>query len=124
MQITCKQPTSFNDSFISFRIKKILSIRLFSDCDKQWQKNVVEMDYEILLLSQFTLQAVTKNGSKPDFHNAMQTEASRVEFARIAQVLREKYSEERVKTGRFQTVCSVSLINDGPTTIVIDSKQK
>jgi D-tyrosyl-tRNA(Tyr) deacylase len=97
---------------------------LFSESEKNWKKNVVEMNFEILLLSQFTLQAITKKGSKPDFHNAMETEASRAEFSRIAQVLRSEYSEECVKTGRFQAVCNVSINNDGPVTIILDSKNK
>ena len=68
--------------------------------------------------------AVTKKGSKPDFHLAMQTEKARAEFARITEKLRQAYKPEKIQTGQFQAYCNVSINNDGPLTIILDSKSK
>lgn len=82
-------------------MRKILSLRLFNDEQKNWAKSVVEMDYEILLLSQFTLMGKTCQGAKLDFHNSMPTEAAREEFARTVECFKAAYRPERVKCKLF-----------------------
>lgn len=79
------------------------------------------MDYEVLVVSQFTLQANLKKGSKPDFHNAMMTEDARVAFTECLETYRRIYKPEKIQTGSFGNMMRVSLENHGPVTLVIES---
>jgi D-tyrosyl-tRNA(Tyr) deacylase len=103
--------------------RKILNIRLFeNDENKPWSKSVVEKNFEILLVSQFTLFAKLK-GTKPDFHEAMPAAQSKDFYTRFVDQLRKQYKPELVKDGEFGAIMKVSLINDGPVTIQLDSRK-
>lgn len=83
----------------TYIINKLLSLRLFTD-EKQehWKKNIVDLDGEILLISQFTLLAKTCKGAKPSFHNAMPAEKSKVLFHSIVDQLKAKYKTEKIQS--------------------------
>lgn len=105
-------------------INKILKLRLWSEDTCHWKRNVCEIEQGgILAISQFTLLANTDKGSKPDFHNAMATEDARRLFGLIVERIREKFSGT-VQTGAFGQMMKVEIVNDGPVTIVFDSKDK
>ncbi|CAK9297523.1 unnamed protein product [Gordionus sp. m RMFG-2023] len=102
--------------------KKVLDIKLFEDeFQKRWAKNVVENEYEILSLSQFTLHATLK-GRKPDFHKSMAADLSKELYQYLLNKLRNLYSAEKIKEGVFGAYCQVNIVNDGPVTILLDSK--
>lgn len=85
-----------------------------------------DIDGDVLLVSQFTLCHVLK-GNKPDFHLAMKTDAARAMFdAMVAQVKREygAAGPHRVQTGAFGEYMHVGLVNDGPVTLVLDSRAR
>lgn len=74
-------------------------------------------------MSQFTLFANTRRGTKPDFHGAMAADQSRLYYERFLQRLREEYKQGGiVEDGRFGAMMSVDIVNDGPVTIILDSK--
>lgn len=105
-------------------IKKLLGLRFWDDpqdSSKTWSHSVKDLNYELLIVSQFTLLGRLKKGTKPDFHEAMSREASRVMFDSIVEALRTRYSPEKVKTGSFGNETIVRLENDGPSTLVIES---
>mmetsp|Transcript_13310 Transcript_13310/g.23903 ORF Transcript_13310/g.23903 Transcript_13310/m.23903 type:complete len:161 (-) Transcript_13310:759-1241(-) len=117
-----------------FCLKKLIQLKLFpensnsndTESDKKsnrWSKNVVDLGLEILLVSQFTLYAVYK-GSKPSFHKAMNPEISNPFYYKFVDDVRSQYIPERVKTCVFGSYMNVSLVNDGPVTLIIDSKSK
>jgi D-aminoacyl-tRNA deacylase len=111
--------TKEDSEFIS---RKILNLRLWDDKDgKRWNKSVMDMKYEVLLVSQFTLYSVLK-GNKPDFHKAMKPELSQEFFDTFVKEIKAKY--EPIQTGEFGAYMNVDLQNDGPITIVIDSRNK
>ncbi|KAJ7171958.1 D-Tyr tRNAtyr deacylase-like domain-containing protein [Mycena filopes] len=114
------------ESDVSTLTNKILSLRVFSDPNdpaKMWKTNVKDIDGEILCVSQFTLMAETKKGSKPDFHNAMSTEPSRALYETFLETLRRGYRPEKVQDGKFGAMMNVTLTNEGPVTFTLDSRK-
>lgn len=108
---------------IDWLVRKITGLRVFSDEQGLMNKSILDVNGEILLISQFTLHASTKKGNRPSFINAARPD--------VAIPLYEKFVENlslevknRVKTGIFGTDMQVSLVNNGPVTIIIDSKNR
>jgi D-tyrosyl-tRNA(Tyr) deacylase len=112
------------DKDMDYIIKKILNIRLFkeNETSARWDKSVVDKDFEILCVSQFTLQAVLK-GNKPDFHQAMVAQKSKEIYDRFLDTIGKLYKKDKIKNGKFGEYMQVSIQNDGPVTIIIDSKK-
>ncbi|CAH1791967.1 unnamed protein product [Owenia fusiformis] len=100
--------------------RKILNLRIFdSDAGKRWNKNVMDKKYEVLCVSQFTLECIMK-GNKPDFHAAMGGEESQTFYNNFLEKLKSMYSPEKIKDGRFGAYMQVNIQNDGPVTIPIE----
>lgn len=104
-------------------IRKLLSLKLFDDGEKSWQRSVKEADLELLIISQFTL-CHTFKGTKPDFHNALKGDESKPFFEEFVERLRKEYSADKVQTGKFGSKMSIDLQLNGPVTLVIDSPPK
>eukprot|EP00698_Gefionella_okellyi_P015194 TRINITY_DN4284_c0_g1_i1.p1 TRINITY_DN4284_c0_g1~~TRINITY_DN4284_c0_g1_i1.p1 ORF type:complete len:151 (-),score=42.18 TRINITY_DN4284_c0_g1_i1:190-642(-) len=105
-------------------LNKVLNIRLFSDVDgKAWSKSVMDIQGEVLFVSQFTLQSVLK-GRKPDFHNAMPPDAARTMYQQLLADAGKLYVPDKIKDGVFGAMMSVNIVNDGPVTINLDTKEK
>ncbi|KAK6589453.1 hypothetical protein RS030_203214 [Cryptosporidium xiaoi] len=119
-----------NDDIIEnsdYLVRKCLSLRLWSDETENnlpWKLNVKDKNYEILIVSQFTLYGTVKNGSKPDFHYAMNGKDALIIFNSIVDKFKTSYSPEKIKTGFFGEQMEVNLINDGPVTLVIENETK
>merc|ERR1711915_115266 len=117
----CKQD-SFKDA--EYIAKKILNLRLFDDHKgKRWAKSVSNEELEILCVSQFTLHAVLK-GNKPDFHQSMSGDQSKILFDETIQLLRQGYKDDHIKTGVFGATMEVDILNSGPVTITIESNKE
>jgi len=108
---------------IDWLCKKILNLRIFEDENGVMNKSLLEVDGELLVVSQFTLHASTKKGNRPSYIKAAKPD--------IAIPLYEDFVEtiqlglgKKVATGSFGADMKVSLVNDGPVTIIIDSKDK
>jgi D-tyrosyl-tRNA(Tyr) deacylase len=102
---------------------KIVSQRLFSSGDQPWAHSVKEMGGELLLVSQFTLHASTRKGTKPSWHRAAKPEQAQSLFQEMTLRLKELLGRD-IATGRFGAMMDVSLVNDGPVTLIIDSKDR
>ncbi|MFK8045253.1 MAG: D-aminoacyl-tRNA deacylase [Crocinitomicaceae bacterium] len=108
---------------IDWTVKKILNLRVFADKDKLMNLNLLDIDGELLCVSQFTLHAKTKKGNRPSFiHAAKPAFAEQLYNFTISEF--EKALPNKVKTGIFGADMKVLLINDGPVTIIVDSKNK
>ncbi|CAI2380313.1 unnamed protein product [Moneuplotes crassus] len=111
-----------------YLVQKLLNIRLWPDNkeidgikhSKPWMKSVMNMDYELLIVSQFTLYHKMK-GNKPDFHNARDHEEAKEMYLEFIQLLKDGYGEDKVQMGAFGQYMNVELQNDGPVTIALDS---
>lgn len=114
-----------DQSDIDYIVKKLLSIRLWPSIDgtKNWQRNVVDLDYSLLCVSQFTLHATLK-GTKPDFHLSMSGEQSKILYEKFLNQLKQTYKTEKILDGQFGAMMNVSIENDGPVTIILDSRSK
>ncbi|CAF0878605.1 unnamed protein product [Adineta steineri] len=110
---------------IDYIVKKLLAIRLWSSIDgsKNWVRNVVESDYSLLCVSQFTLHATLK-GTKPDFHLSMSGEQSKILYEKLLNQLKQSYKSDKIFDGQFGAMMNVNIENDGPVTIILDSRSK
>ena len=108
---------------IKWLAKKICEMRIFSDSNKKLNLSVRDMLGEIMVVSQFTLLASTKKGNRPSYIKALKPkEAIKVYNNFIAEL--EKTFMKKIKTGLFGKEMKIELENDGPVTIIIDSKNK
>ena len=108
---------------IAWLSSKIVNLRVFDDDNGVMNLSVKEVEGEVLIVSQFTLHASTKKGNRPSYIRAARPEvAIPVYEAFIKQV--ETLLGKRVPTGQFGAMMQVSLCNDGPVTILIDTKNK
>ncbi|XP_015712507.1 D-aminoacyl-tRNA deacylase 1 [Excalfactoria chinensis] len=102
-------------------VRKILNLRVFEDeSGKHWSKSVMDKQYEVLCVSQFTLQCILK-GNKPDYHMAMPTEQAESFYNSFLEQLRKAYKPELIKDGKFGAYMQVHIQNDGPVTIELES---
>ena len=106
---------------VDYLVRKTLNLRIFDDENGVMNKSILDVGGEILSISQFTLQASTKDGNRPSYINAMKVE----EAVKLYEEYNKKLNE-KVKTypGVFGAEMKVSITNDGPITIIIDSKNK
>ncbi len=102
---------------------KTAAMRIFPDENGVMNRSVVDVDGEALAVSQFTLMASTKKGNRPSYIHAAGHELAIPMYELYCQRLSELMGKE-VKTGQFGADMKVSLVNDGPVTIIIDSKLK
>ena len=103
--------------------KKIINLRIFSDKDDKMNDSLLDVDGNILLISQFTLHASTKKGNRPSFIKAAKPDFANDMYQKFIKILEEKFGNS-IQTGEFGADMKVGLVNDGPTTIIIDSKDK
>ena len=112
-----------NDTDLDWMTKKIINLRIFNDDEGKMNRSVQDVSGDILLISQFTLHGSTKKGNRPSFIKAAKPDFANVMYERFIKVLEQTLGKE-IQTGEFGGDMKVSLINDGPTTIIIDSKDK
>ena len=112
-----------NETDLGWMTKKIINLRIFNDDEGKMNRSVQDIGGDILLISQFTLHGSTKKGNRPSFIKAAKPDFANVMYERFIKVLEQSLGKE-IQTGEFGGDMKVSLINDGPTTIIIDSKDK
>ena len=101
---------------------KTLNLRIFPDDEGRFDRSVVDIGGELLVVSQFTLYGDTRRGRRPSFTDAAPPEQASSLVDRTVALLAE--SGLRVETGRFQACMAVSLVNDGPVTIMLDTADR
>ena len=101
--------------------EKIAGLRVFEDENEKMNLSLADVGGSVLLVSQFTLLADARHGRRPDFIQAARPEVAEPLCERVKAMIEEKGI--RVETGRFRTHMEVSLLNDGPVTILLDSRK-
>ena len=112
-----------NEQDIIYLVHKILGLRIFSDAEGKMNCSLDEVNGEVLLISQFTLFASTKKGNRPSYIDAAPPAMAIPLYEKFIKVITASLGG-RLKTGIFGADMKVSLINDGPVTIQMDSKIK
>lgn len=108
---------------ISWLSSKTVNLRIFEDENNVMNKSLLEVNGEILVVSQFTLHAATKKGNRPSYIKAAKPEVAIPLYETFIKQLETDLGKP-VQTGQFGADMKVALINDGPVTIIIDSKNK
>ena len=107
---------------VDYMVKKIPNMRIFEDDDGKMNLSLIQKGYDILSISQFTLFADTKKGNRPGF-----SKSAKPDYAnKLYNLFNDKIRKQGIKldTGVFGASMEIDLINDGPVTIIIDSKNK
>lgn len=108
---------------ISWLTAKIVKLRVFGDSDGLMNLSIQDIDGDIIVVSQFTLHALTKKGNRPSYIKAARPETAIPLYEAFIKQL-EKDLGKSVQTGRFGADMKVALLNDGPVTILIDTKNR
>lgn len=112
-----------NQEDINWLTSKIANLRIFSDANEVMNLSVKEIQGEIIVVSQFTLHASTKKGNRPSYIKASKPEIAIPLYEKFVSQM-EVEINKKVQTGKFGADMKVTLINDGPVTLVIDTKNK
>ena len=111
-----------NEEETDYLVSKVLNLRIFDDESGRFNLSVLDVNSDLLVVSQFTLNADTRRGRRPSFTDAAPPELAESLFELALKKFRE--SGLRVETGQFQTHMLVSIENDGPVTVLIDSADR
>jgi len=108
---------------INWLAKKIANLRVFNDKNGVMNQSVIAVDGDVIVVSQFTLHASTKKGNRPSYLKAAKPEIAIPLYKQFVNQL-EQELDKKVQTGEFGAEMKVALVNEGPVTIIIDSKNK
>ena len=111
-----------NLSDASYIVNKVVNMRLFDNSDGMFDLSALDIHSQLLIVSQFTLYAQTRKGRRPSFVDAMPPGQARDLYEQTVELFRE--SGLAIETGVFKSHMDVSLTNDGPVTIMVDSSDK
>ena len=114
-----RQDGEENDRYI---VDKAINLRIFADDEGRFNRSALDIGAELLIISQFTLYADTRRGRRPSFTDAAPPEQAEALFNRTVDLFKE--SGLKVQSGRFQAHMMVSIHNDGPVTIMLDSAER
>lgn len=119
--VLCGVEQGDGDSDMEYCRSKIAGLRVFEDAEGKMNLSLKDVGGEILLVSQFTLLGDARHGRRPSFSNAAAPDYADALYEKLVSALRE--DGFKVETGRFRTHMMVELVNDGPVTILLDSKK-
>ena len=108
---------------IEWGVKKIIKMRIFDDQDGKMNLSIMDVEAELLLVSQFTLHASVKKGNRPSFIASAKPNLAKALYKRTVLQFADQLGCN-IQTGEFGAMMQVSLVNDGPVTILIDTKNK
>ena len=111
-----------NDDDINWLSNKIVNLRIFDDHNGVMNLGVKEVNGEILVVSQFTLHASTKKGNRPSYIKAAKPDIAIPIYDKFIKVLEQQFG--KVETGEFGANMDIQIVNQGPVTIIIDTKDK
>ena len=106
---------------LQYIVSKVRDLRIFADADGKMNQSVLDVQGGVLVVSQFTLSGDARNGRRPSFVSAAPPQIARALYEEVVRELQS--SGLQVATGEFQTMMQVSLVNDGPVTILLDSRK-
>ena len=115
--------TQDTEEDIDWLVRKTCNLRIFDDENGVMNRSLLESDGQAIVVSQFTLHASTKKGNRPSYMQAARPEMALLRYKTFVKKMEETLGKT-VQTGEFGAMMDVSLCNDGPVTIIIDSKNR
>lgn len=110
---------------IQYCAKKLLAVKLWeNDNGAPWRQHVKQKAYDILCVSQFTLYGTLSKKNQPDYKLAMKADQAQTMYNRFLDILKTGYEGDKIFDGAFGQMMDVALVNDGPVTLVIDSRSE
>lgn len=107
---------------VIFVADKCCNLRIFEDENDKMNRSIIDSNGEMLVISQFTLYGETRKGNRPSFSNAAPPELAENLYMKFVKRVKENLGEDRIKTGIFAAMMQVRIINEGPVTIMVESK--
>lgn len=114
--------TGDTESDAEYLLEKTINLRIFDDAEGKMNRSLIDIDGELLVVSQFTLYGDTRRGRRPSYINAAGPERANELYEFFVKAARRQIA--KVETGRFQAMMDVELVNDGPVTILLDSEKE
>jgi D-aminoacyl-tRNA deacylase len=114
--------TGDNEEDVNFVADKCCSLRIFSDENEKMNLSVKDINGEMLIISQFTLYGETRKGNRPSFIEAARPEEAIPLYEKFIKRVKQNIADIKVKSGIFGEMMSVKIINDGPVTVIVESK--
>ena len=112
-----------NDNDATFVADKCCNLRIFEDENEKMNLSLKDVDGEVLIISQFTLYGETAKGNRPSFIEAAKPEQAIPLYEKFINRVENNLGKEKVKTGIFGAMMKVEIINEGPVTLIVESKQ-
>ena len=109
---------------VIFVADKCCNMRIFEDDDSKMNLSLKEIDGEILIISQFTLYGDVRKGNRPNFTLAAKPDIANDLYEKFIERVKKNIGDEKVKSGVFAAMMDVKIFNDGPVTILVESKEK
>ena len=116
-----KQTDTIEDMI--FVADKCCNLRIFEDENQKMNLSLKDIDGEVLVISQFTLYGAARRGNRPSFTDAAQPDYANELYLKFCARIKENLGNEKVKTGIFGAMMLVKIFNDGPVTILVESKE-
>ena len=113
-----------SDEDILFVTDKCSNLRIFEDENEKMNLSLKDVNAEVLIISQFTLYGDAQKGNRPSFIEAARPEIAILLYEKFISRMKSNLGEEKIKTGIFGAMMQVKIINDGPVTILVESKQQ
>lgn len=113
-----------NENDILFVANKCSSLRIFEDENEKMNLSIKEINGDVLIISQFTLYGDAQKGNRPSFTDAARPEIAVPLYEKFIERMKSNLGESKIKCGIFGAMMRVKIINDGPVTIIIESKKK
>lgn len=113
-----------NENDVNLIADKCCNLRIFEDKNEKMNLSIKDIDGEVLIISQFTLYGDAQKGNRPSFTEAARSDIAIPLYEKFVQRMKLNLVESKVKTGVFGAMMKVKIINDGPVTILIESKSK
>lgn len=111
-----------NEADVNFVADKCCGLRIFEDDHEKMNLSIKDIDGEVLIISQFTLYGDPRKGNRPSFLLAAKPEEAVLLYEKFIKRIKRNLGEIKVKSGKFGAMMSVKIINDGPVTIIVESK--